>query len=174
MWSVRASRVDAGLVCRWLVLAAWPMHVVFATLTAATVALGIVTEQAAIVSAAMALAVHYAIGLGGSFAVHELGHLVLLSRARGVTAVTLERSLWRTSIRPHGEIRDGHAALSALAGPGACIAVGCVLWLVAPGPALHGWYLAHSVFLLPVFNDGRLLLSVARQRVAPNRSRGDS
>lgn len=171
MWSVRASRMDAGLVCRWLVLAAWPMHVVFAVLLTITLCLGTLTEQGAIVGAALTLAVHYVFGLCGSFALHELGHLVVLSRATGVTAVTLERSLWRTSISPHGRVRDRDAVLAAVAGPGACIVAGATLWALAPGLHLQGWHLAHAVFLIPIFNDGRTLWSVSRSRgaVAPPR-----
>ena len=164
MWSVSASRIDGVLVCRWLLLAAWPMNTVFAVLLTATVALGAITGQSAIVGAALMIAVHYAAGLGGSFALHELGHLAVLSRATGVTAITLERSLWRTSISPHGRVGDRDAVLAALAGPGACVVVGAALWLLAPGLQLHGWYLAHAVFLIPVFNDGRILWSVSRAR----------
>lgn len=166
MWSARATRIDAGLVCRWLLLAAWPMHILFAALLTITVSLGTLTGQTAIVGAALTLAVHYVVGLCGSFALHELGHLAVLSRATGVTAVTLERSLWRTSISPHGRVRDRDAVLAAVAGPGVCMVAGAALWVFAPGLQLHGWHLAHAVFLLPIFNDGRTLWSVSRSRGA--------
>lgn len=164
MWSVRTSRIGVGLVCRWLLLAAWPMHAAFAALSAIVVSVAVVTEQAAILSAVAMLAAHYVLGLGGSFALHELGHLAVLSRVRGVTAFTLERSTWRISIAPHGRIARRDAALAALAGPGMCIVVGVILWLVVPAPGVHGWYLAHAVFLAPLFNDGRVLLAAVRVR----------
>lgn len=171
MWSVRASRLDAALVCRWLLLSAWPMNLLFTVLLTLTVAVGTATEQRAIVGAAVTISVHYAFGLGGSFAVHELGHLIMLSRATGVTAITLERSLWRTSISPHGQLGDRAAALAALAGPGACIAVGTALSAFAPALHLHWWHLAHAVFLVPIFNDGRTLCSVILARGAAARGR---
>lgn len=166
MWTLRTARVTAVVACRWLLLAAWPLHVLFASLLAITVVLGLVTEQSTIVVASLTLAAHYAVGLNGSFALHELGHLVVLARARGVTAITLERSLWRTSISPHGRLGDRDAALAALAGPGACVGVGVFLWLSAPSLQLHGWYLAHVVFLIPSFADGRTLWSAAHRGAA--------
>ncbi|WP_431074477.1 hypothetical protein [Microbacterium phyllosphaerae] len=170
MWSVRTSHIDAGLVCRWLLLAAWPMHAAFAALSAVVVSVAVITEQDAILSAVAMLGAHYALGLGGSFAMHELGHLTVLSRARGVTAFTLQRSTWRISIAPHGQITRRDAALAALAGPGICVVAGGILWLVVPELQVHGWYLAHAVFLVPVFNDGRILLAAMRARsTAPPR-----
>lgn len=170
MWSVRAPRIDAGLVLRWLLLAAWPMHAAFAALSTVTVSVAVITGQDAILSAVAMLGVHYVLGLGGSFVVHELGHLTVLSRARGVTAFTLERSTWRISIAPHGRITTGAAALAALAGPGGCVVAGGLLWIVVPELQVHGWYLAHAVFLVPLFNDGRILLAALRPpTVAPPR-----
>lgn len=166
MWTLRTARVTAADACRWLLLAAWPLNVLFTILLAVTVVLGLSTEQPVIVRASLTLAAHYAIGLNGSFALHELAHLTVLARAKGVTAITLERSLWRTSISPHGRLGDRDAALAALAGPGACVALGVILWVVAPALHLHGWYLAHAVFLIPTFNDGRTLWSAAHRRAA--------
>lgn len=164
MWSVHTSRIGVSLVCRWLLLAAWPMHAAFAALSAIVVSVAVVTEQAAILSAVAMLGAHYALGLGGSFALHELGHLAVLSRAQGVTACTLERSTWRISIAPHGRITRRDAALAALAGPGVCVVAGGMFWLVVPELGVHGWYLAHAVFLVPPCNDGRVLLAAVRVR----------
>ncbi|MER7446870.1 hypothetical protein [Microbacterium sp. NPDC097977] len=166
MWSARAERVGAGLVCRWLLLAAWPLHLAFGALVAATTALAAVTEQTGIADAVAALAVQYVLGLCCSFGLHELGHLFVLSRAEGVTAITLERTLWRLSVSAHGRISGRDAVLAALAGPGICVAVGAALLLLAPQSHLHLWYLAHAVFLVPVFGDGRTVLSVTLSRRA--------
>ena len=61
---------------------------------------------------------------------HELGHLAVLSRTRGVGGLTLERSILRISVRPHGSLRSRDAALAAVSGPGCCVVVGVVLWIV--------------------------------------------
>lgn len=160
MWSARAERVGASLACRWLLLAAWPLHLAFGALVVATGSLAVVTEQTGISDAVVALVAHYVLGLCGSFALHELGHLFALSRAEGVTAITVERTLWRLSVSAHGRIRGRDALLAALAGPGACVAAGAALLLLAPHSHLHLWYLAHAVFLVPVFGDGRTVLAV--------------
>lgn len=166
MWSARAERVGAGLACRWLLLAAWPLHLIFGALVVATAALALVTEQTGISDAVGALTVQYVLGLCCSFALHELGHLFALTRAEGVTAITVERTLWRLSVSAHGRLRGRDTLLAALAGPGACVAAGSVFLLVAPHSQLHLWYFAHAVFLVPVFGDGRAVLSVLRSRRA--------
>ena len=164
MWSARAERVGAGLICRWLLLAAWPLHLGFGALLMATGALAAVTEQTGIADAVAALAAHYVLGLCCSFGLHELGHLFVLSRARGITAITLERTLWRLSVSAHGRISGRAALLAALAGPGSCVVAGIALLMLIPQSHLHLWYLAHAVFLVPVFGDGRTVLSVVLSR----------
>lgn len=146
----------------WLVLAGWPVHVILAISVALTTIFAVLSDQPGILSAVLAVAAHYVLGLWASFAVHEGGHAVVLMHARGVTALTMERTVWRLSISAHGTILGRDAFLAALAGPGACAVVGVALWALAPEILLHGWYLAHAIFLTPLFNDGRTLLSAAR------------
>ncbi|MFJ4223904.1 hypothetical protein [Microbacterium sp. NPDC089695] len=163
MWSVRTpAPVRVPHLCRWLLLAGWPVHLVFAALVAGTTALGMAMGQSAIVSSAVTVAVHYAAGVWASFVVHELGHLVALSRSRGVTALTLERGIWRLSISPHGDLRPAETLTAAVAGPGICVIVGAALWVGAADLHLHGWYIAHAVFLLPAFGDGRAAVTASR------------
>ncbi|WP_136055185.1 hypothetical protein [Microbacterium sp. K24] len=161
-WSTTVSGLRARAVLRWLALAAWPMHLVFGASMAAATAVAIVFDQPGILGALRAVGVHYVFGLCASFAIHELGHAVVLQRAPGVTAITLERTLLRISVRPHGSIRGRDAFLSALAGPLLCTAIGVVLWLVAPHLMLHFWFLLHALFLTPAFSDGRILVVGAR------------
>lgn len=158
MWSTTVRRLRPRVVLRWLLLAGWPVHVVFATTTAATLAFALLSDQPAIGDAVGAVALHYALGLWASFAVHELGHAALLMTAPGVTAVTLQRTALRISITPHGRMLGRDAFLTALCGPGCCVVIGVVLWLTLPQLLLHVWYLAQAVFLTPVFSDGRTLL----------------
>lgn len=140
------------------------MSVVFVVLMAITTAVGAAAEQPEIVAAALSIGTQYVFGLCGSFALHELGHLAALSRARGVTGIALERTLWRTSVRVHGVHRAQEAAAAAIAGPGTCVLAGGILWVLAPGLSPHGWYLAHAVFVVPVFNDGRQMVALLRSR----------
>ncbi|WP_223624589.1 hypothetical protein [Microbacterium sp. EST19A] len=161
-WATTVSGLRARAVLRWLALAAWPMHLVFGASMAAATAVAIVFDQPGILDALLAVGVHYVCGLCASFAIHELGHAVVLCRAPGVTAITLERTLLRISVRPHGSIRGRDAFLSALAGPLLCTAIGVVLWLVAPHLLLHPWFLLHALFLTPAFSDGRILVVGAR------------
>lgn len=131
---------------------------------AITAAFGVLAGQEAIVAAASTIVIQYVFGLCGSFALHGLGHLAGLWRARGVTEITLERTLWRTSVRAHGMLHTRDAAIAAVAGPGLCVVAGGILWVLAPGLGLPGWYLAHTVFLVPVFNDGRVVVAALRAR----------
>lgn len=162
MWSTTVRGFRARAVLRWLALAAWPMHLLFGASMATATAVAIVFDQPGILDALLAVGVHYVCGLCASFAIHELGHAVVLLRAPGVTAITLERTLLRISVRPHGSIRGRDAFLSALAGPLLCTAIGVVLWLVAPHLMLHFWFLLHALFLTPAFSDGRILAVGAR------------
>jgi hypothetical protein len=108
-------------------------------------------------------------GLVGSFVVHETAHLLALRRLRTVTEVRLERTLWRLSLRPIGPMTPGQVAGVALAGPGACVVVGIALALALPESSVRWWYLAHAVFLLPVFGDGRALLGAVLALLSPRR-----
>lgn len=163
MWAETIDRLTAGATARWLLPAGWPGHLAFAVCVSATGAFAIIMSQPAVVAALLTLCMHYIVGLCGSFALHELGHALVLIRADGVTGVTLERTAWRISVRASGAIRGRAAFVAALAGPGGCAATGGILLLACPHALLHVWFFAHAVFLLPVFGDGRALISGARR-----------
>lgn len=97
------------------------------------------------------------LGLVVPFALHESAHVVLLKRIPTVTRIALERTAWRTSVIPEGEMTARQTGAVALAGPLACAAVGAVLWLSGLDRPLSWWYLAHLALLLPFFGDGRAL-----------------
>ena len=97
------------------------------------------------------------LGLVASFALHESAHVLVLKRIRTVTHIAIERTAWRTSVIPEGTMTATQTAVVALAGPSACVAVGALLWLSGLDRSLAWWYLAHIVFLLPFFGDGRAL-----------------
>lgn len=163
MWTATVRTVGPRTGAGWLLLAAWPVRLVFVAIAGATLAFAFATGQPMIGLAALFLFAHDLLGLWGSFAIHELGHAVVLMNAHGVSAVTLERSLLRLSITPHGSIRGRDAFLAAAFGPACCIAIGVGLWLAVPHLFLHVWYLGHAIFLLPVFGDGRTLAASARR-----------
>ncbi|SCK06219.1 hypothetical protein [Streptomyces sp. WMMB 322] len=98
-----------------------------------------------------------ALGLVAAFALHESAHVVVLKRIGTVTHIAVERTVLRTSVVPEGTMTARQAAAVALSGPSACFAVGAVLWLSGLDRSLSWWYLAHIVFLLPFFGDGRAL-----------------
>ncbi|MFI7357542.1 hypothetical protein ACIBTP_26915 [Streptomyces avidinii] len=98
-----------------------------------------------------------ALGLVAGFALHESAHVLVLKRIRTVTHIAIERTAWRTSVIPEGTMTARQTAVVALAGPSACVAVGGLLWLSGLDRSLAWWYLAHIMFLLPFFGDGRAL-----------------
>ncbi|MEV0262805.1 hypothetical protein AB0I49_15890 [Streptomyces sp. NPDC050617] len=98
-----------------------------------------------------------ALGLAASFALHESAHVAALRRIATVTHITLERTAWRTSLIPRGEMTARQTATVAAAGPLACAATGALLWFSGLDRPLSYWYAAHVVFLLPPFGDGRAL-----------------
>ncbi len=102
------------------------------------------------------------LGLMGSFVVHELAHLVAMRRMPSVREVWLERTPWRLSLHPRGQMTPRQVAGVAVAGPGACTLLGLALWTVVPGTALHWWYLGHLVALVPPLGDGRALVTAIR------------
>ena len=104
-----------------------------------------------------------ALGLVSSFALHESAHVLVLKRIRTVTHIAIERTGWRTSVIPEGTMNARQTAVVALAGPSACVAVGAVLWLSSLDRSLAWWYLAHIVFLLPFFGDGRAVWNSFRR-----------
>jgi|GEM_PF-3274505 len=163
MWSATVPRLGLRTALSWLAPAAWPVQAALAIAAAATVLLAYATEQPTIAIAVLLLMAHDVLGLWGSFAIHELGHALVLGRASGVSAITVERGLLRLSVTPHGSILGRDACLAAAVGPGCCVAIGLLLWACAPDSMLHVWYLAHAVFLTPLFNDGRALIRSSRR-----------
>ncbi|MCZ4122370.1 hypothetical protein [Streptomyces sp. H39-S7] len=98
-----------------------------------------------------------ALGLVASFALHESAHVIVLKRVRTVTHIAVERTMWRTSVIPEGNMTARQTRVVALAGPSACVIVGAFLLLSGLDRSLAWWHLAHIAFLLPVFGDGRAL-----------------
>jgi hypothetical protein len=100
----------------------------------------------------------YILALALSFLLHELGHAVTLSRFSGVTAIEVENTWLRFSLRPRGEITAGQAILAALAGPGICLLLGLTLYFGAGLKDFGLIFGGHALFLLPCFGDGRSIL----------------
>lgn len=113
-----------------------------------------------------------ALGLVASFVLHEAAHVVLLRRIPTVTRVVVTRTAWRTSVIPEGPMTPRQTARVAVAGPASCVLVGVLLLTSGVDRALSWWYLAHALFLLPCFGDGRTLLHTARQRTRGRGTRG--
>ena len=144
----------------------WPLQVLTATLLLSAGWWYVVSGDAMVLRAAMHLEVLAAVGLAGAFAVHEAAHAVVLRHCSGVSHLVVSRTAWRFSLEPRGSLTPGQAVGVALAGPSAAAAVGLGLWVGTPHLALHWWFLAHLVFLLPVFGDGRSLLIGVRAWVS--------
>ncbi|MGW3508225.1 hypothetical protein [Streptomyces sp. NPDC000994] len=98
-----------------------------------------------------------ALGLVASFALHEAAHVIILKRIHTVTHIAISRTAWRTSVIPEGTMTAHQMAGVALAGPFSCVIVGALLWLSGLDDFLAWWYIAHVVFLMPFFGDGRTL-----------------
>ena len=112
------------------------------------------------------------VGLAGAFAVHEVAHVAVLRRCGGVSGVVMTATPWRFSLEPRGVITHRQVAAVAVAGPAAATGVGLVLWVGLPQAALHWWFIAHLVFLLPIFGDGRSLVLALRREHSPDRHTG--
>lgn len=167
---LHASRDELKLhTVAWAVTAqVWPLLASVLALWAA--ALALMAHSGDSVPAAMAwklLVKPAALGLVAGFALHESAHVAALKRIRTVTHIAIERTALRTSVIPEGTMTGRQSAAVALAGPSACFAVGAALWLSGLDRPLSWWYLAHIVFLLPVFGDGRALW----QGLRPGRER---
>jgi len=106
------------------------------------------------------------VGLMGSYALHEVAHVVVLKRAAGISHLGLERSWLRFSIIPLGDLSHREQALVAAAGPVSCVVVGVVLWSATPLTVVATFYVAHGLLVLPPFGDGRVLVRAARARFA--------
>ncbi|WKK26999.1 hypothetical protein QZH56_16240 [Streptomyces olivoreticuli] len=160
--SSSSTRPAADLKVRVVVCAVatqvWPLLAFAGALLAA--ALFWMARSGDPVPASMAwalLAKPAALGLVASFALHESAHVLVLKRIRTVTHIAIERTAWRTSVIPQGTMTARQTATVALAGPSVCVAVGTLLWLSGLDRPLSWWYLAHVVFLLPLFGDGQAL-----------------
>jgi hypothetical protein len=105
-----------------------------------------------------------AVGLVGSFALHESAHVMVLKRIDTVTHLAIDRTRWRISVVPLGTLTARQVVGVAIAGPLSCVVVGSALWISRP--SLAWWYLAHGIFLLPFFGDGRSLIAGLRGRGA--------
>ncbi|MCI3932697.1 hypothetical protein [Streptomyces sp. AN091965] len=149
----------------WAVAAqVWPLLVLSGLLQAT--ALAWTARSGDPVPARMAwvlLAKPAALGLVGSFALHEVAHVLVLKRISTVTHITIERTACRTSVIPQGTMTTRQMAVVALAGPSACVAMAAVLCLSRLDGSLSWWYLAHIAFLLPVFGDGKVLWRSCRE-----------
>lgn len=107
-----------------------------------------------------------ALGLVGSFALHESAHVMVLKRIDSVTHIAIDRTKWRISIIPLGILTDRQIVRVAVAGPLSCVVVGSALWILGLDRSLAWWYLAHAIFFLPSFGDGRNLCRGLRGRGA--------
>ena len=102
------------------------------------------------------------LGLVAPFALHESAHVLVIKRISTVTHITIERTAWRTSMIPEGTMSPRQTCVVALAGPSVCVTVGVLLWLPDLDRSLAWWYIAHIVFLLPFFGDGRAIQNSLR------------
>jgi len=142
----------------------WPLLVVVTLLLVAGVAWSISSGEKVPAEMSWWFFKLAAIGLVGSFALHESAHVMVLRRIETVTHLAVDRTTWRLSIFPFGALSARQVVGVAVAGPLCCVLVGSVLWLSALDRTLAWWYLVHGVFLLPLFGDGRSLLSGLRGR----------
>ncbi len=110
-----------------------------------------------------------ALGLVASFVLHESAHAIALKRIHTITHIAVDRSAWRTSVVADGTMTARQMAGVALVGPLSCAGVGALLWLSGLDRPLAWWHLAHVVFLLPFFGDGRALRNALRtaEKTAP-------
>ncbi|GAA1747575.1 hypothetical protein [Aeromicrobium alkaliterrae] len=148
----------------------WPLLALLASFTAGGTWWWASSGDPALARIAGMLLLWGVAGLTASFVLHEAAHLLGLRRIPTVASVRLERTVWRLSLIPAGTLTSRQLVAVALAGPGSCVAVGLLLALAVPGLWLHPWYLAHAVFVLPCFGDGRAILRAAtagRSRHAP-------
>ncbi|MFF6976731.1 hypothetical protein ACFZAV_03065 [Streptomyces sp. NPDC008343] len=115
------------------------------------------------------------LGLVASFVLHESAHAIALKRLQTITHIAVDRSAWRTSVVPIGTMTARQMAGVALVGPMSCAGVGALLWLSGLNRPLAWWHLAHVVFLLPFFGDGRALCTALRTAkvTAPTKSLSD-
>lgn len=135
----------------------WFLVTVF-MLCLACVCVSIAAEAPGIAQIAGCFLVHSLGGLLGSFVVHELAHAALLRRMSGLHLIEVVTTFFRFTFAPKGSLVGWKIALIGIAGPITACAMGVALNAVLPASGLHWWYLGHSVFLLPVFGDGKSVL----------------
>ncbi|MFF0745891.1 hypothetical protein ACFYVL_36415 [Streptomyces sp. NPDC004111] len=160
-----AEPPGAGAVARAVLAQVWPLLALAGLLYGAALAWQVRSGDP--VPAAMAwtlLAKPAVLGLVTPFVLHECAHVLVLRCIPTVTGITVERTAWRTSVLPEGTTTRRQTAAVAVAGPAACAAVGALLWLSGLDRPLSWWYLAHLLFLLPCFGDGRALWGNVRER----------
>lgn len=131
---------------------------------------GVVGTDAWLFDLAGQVSVFLLAGVLASYLVHETAHLAALALCPGIHRIDVQCTYWRFSLVPEGEMDARAALLVALAGPGTCLLIGSLLLVIDPFPGIAWCYLAHVVFLLPVFGDGRTALSSARHLFAQTRS----
>ena len=124
----------------------------------AAAAWSLVSGDRVLLSLALAFTKTVVLGLVGAFALHEAAHVLLLRRIPTVRQIVVERTAWRLSVIPLGTLSPRQSAQVALAGPSSCVLVGAALWLSRVDGWLAWWFLAHALFLLPAFGDGRALV----------------
>lgn len=125
--------------------------------------LGLSANDSILVGLSAELAVHVVFGFGGSYLLHEAGHIVLLSRYPSVEGIDVTASWTRFSVHPRGSLSPLQVIAVGLIGPVGCFVIGAGLWLL--GSNLAFWYMGHIIFLLPIFGDGRaVLLSLTKMR----------
>lgn len=134
------------------------LHLVLVfSVPASTLAFAIVSGDGVLIQWCLLLTLHGVMGLWLSFAIHEAAHLVLLKRVAGVNS-HISFTLMRISVVPHGLMSGWQIARVALAGPMLCVGIGIGIALTMPEVQLQWWYLAHAIFVLPLFGDGRSLI----------------
>ncbi|WP_129657372.1 hypothetical protein [Rothia uropygialis] len=95
--------------------------------------------------------------LGGvilPFTLHEASHLVLATKAPGVSTVWVETTNFRISVGMEGEMSPLWLVGIAISRSCTCIALGLVIAAVGER-AMSMFWLGHGLFLLPCFGDGR-------------------
>lgn len=138
-------------------------------------------SDSAIASMALTFLLHLVVGLIGSFALHEATHsLALTLFAPGIQTIEIVATAWRFSLTPVGTMTGRQVMAVALAGPLSGVAAGMLLFTMAPASPLGLWYLGHALFLLPIFGDGRAVLSglrhwrIPREVGAPRETRAQT
>ncbi|MCD8077975.1 MAG: hypothetical protein LUE63_06325 [Lachnospiraceae bacterium] len=103
------------------------------------------------------------LGVFGSFAVHEYFHILAL-KGYGIRLVRVQSSLLRISIIPEEALEGGKLVLFSVAGPGACMIVGGLLYVLGGVCNIETCkivaviYLFHIVNLFPLLGDGRMVV----------------